>query len=143
MIQIIDKNGYTNQAGSIQIINNSLIPDYNFISVIAGETINGGKAVFVDTDGLLYIVDITNPSHYEKCVGIAIQSVIAGDSCNIITSGYTSLLGSGWLPGEIYYISLTGLLTAIPPVIGWCQKIAMGINNDIISINIEKGVELI
>lgn len=143
MIQIIDKDGYSNQSGFIQVIHQNSKPEYNSISCVAGEVINSGEAVFIDSDNLLYVMDITDGSHYEKCVGVANQSVITGDICKVTTSGRLSVIGSGWVAGEIYYISSTGILTPTPPIIGWCQKVGVGIDTNTISINIEMGVELI
>lgn len=109
----------------------------------AGTIINGGKAVFVDTDGLLYPFDITNPLHYGKCLGVAEQSVVLGDICSVVTSGKSNLIGSGWISGVAYYIDSTGFLTTTPPIAGWLQQVAVGIDTEIISVGILDGIQLI
>lgn len=110
---------------------------------VSGEAIDAGQAVFVDTDGLLYIMDITNPTHYGKCIGVAESTVIAGIACVVITHGYTAQIGSGWTAGDIYYIDTTAFLVNTPPIIGWSQQIGVGVDTDIISIDLGTGIEII
>lgn len=102
---------------------------------IAGEIINGGKAVIVDIDEKIYIMDITDTDHWYKFLGIAANSAIIDDPVNVVINGVTEVLGSGWLAGQGYYISSSGFLTTIPPTNGMCKQIAVGISNEKISIN--------
>lgn len=99
-------------------------------SFTAGQIINGGKAVRVDTDGKLYLFDINNPSHYGKYVGIAQQSSIVDDPCEVVLRGKAAFGGSGWVAGQDYYIDSTGLLTATPPSTGLVKRVAVGITTD-------------
>lgn len=100
----------------------------------AGEVINGGKALIMDTDSKVYMMDITNPAHYERYIGISAQSAIANDPIKVVSQGKTDVLGSGWLPGVAYYIDATGYLSATPPAVGFTKKVGVGVDNDIIAL---------
>lgn len=101
---------------------------------IAGAIINGGKAVIMDTDGLIYPMDITDSNHWYQYVGIAINAAIINDPVNVVVSGKTQVLGSGWVPGIGYYISSTGYLSNTPPITGFCKQVGVGVDNDTINI---------
>lgn len=107
----------------------SVVIQYN-----AGEVINGGKAVILDTDGLVYHMDINNSAHWYQYVGISNNSAIVGDPVNITVSGKTNVLGAGWSPGIGYYISNTGALSSTPPITGFCKQVGVGIDSDTINI---------
>ena len=100
----------------------------------AGEDINGGKAVIIDTDGKVYSMDITDPSHYQRYLGITEQAVVTNDLVYVITHGEVNTLGSGWIAGMPYYISSTGFLSSTPPTSGNCRQVGVGVDNDKINI---------
>jgi len=112
-------------------------------SFTAGAIINGGKAVWVDTDGLLYPFNITTTSQFGRCIGIAESSTVIGDSCSVVLSGESNLVGSGWVAGELYYISSTGFLSTTPPTSGWCQVVGAGIDNEKICVSLQLGLQII
>lgn len=132
-------------SGSSEVIVNNYLGTSSSIKkdYIAGETINGGKAVMMDSDALIYVFDINNSSHFGKCIGVAEQSVISGDLCTIVGQGVSSLIGSGWTAGSKYYISSTGFLSSTSPILGWCQIVAIGVDTNIISVQLQLGIELI
>ena len=100
----------------------------------AGATINGGKAVIMDTDGLVYPMDITDSNHWYQYIGIAINAALVTDPVDVVTSGKTQFLGSGWTPGVGYYIAATGFLSATPPATGFCKQVGVGVDTDTINI---------
>lgn len=100
----------------------------------AGQVINGGKAVILDTDGLVYHMDINNSAHWYQYVGISNNAAIIGDPVGITVSGKTNVLGTGWTPGIGYYISSTGVLSSTPPSSGFCKQVGVGIDTDTINI---------
>ncbi len=104
-------------------------------SFIAGEVINGGKAVIIDDDGKIYHMDITNSDHWYKLLGIASTSAIINDPVNIVINRITEVLGSGWIAGKGYYIASTGFLAITAPINGLCKQVGVGIDIDKISIN--------
>jgi hypothetical protein len=100
----------------------------------AGAIINGGKAVIMDTDGLVYPMDINNSAHWYQYLGVAVNAATASDPVNVVSSGKTQFLGSGWITGVGYYISATGFLSATPPAVGLTKLIGVGVDNDTINI---------
>lgn len=100
----------------------------------AGEILSGGVAVIMDTDAKVYKMDITNSYHWYRYIGITTQAAILNDPINVITSGVTTLLGSGWIAGAPYYISSTGVLSTTNPSPGFCKQVGVGINIDMINI---------
>lgn len=100
----------------------------------AGEVINGGKAVIMDTDGLIYVMNITNSAHWYQYLGIAANAANIGDPVTVITHGKTDVLGSGWTVGQPYYIAPTGYLSTSAPTVGYCKQVGVGVSNDIINI---------
>lgn len=108
--------------------------DAIFKNFVAGEDINGGKAVMIDTDGKVYLFDILNPYHYDKYLGISSTAVLAGQQCTIVTHGKNTTLGPGWLSGRPYYIATGGDLSTTPPSLGFLKQIGVGIDTDTIMI---------
>lgn len=142
MLQILNKDGKIN--GPNTIVNNN-IGTGTFIKrdFVTGAIINGGKAVWIDSDGLLYPFDITNSSQFGKCIGIAETSALLGETCSVVLSGESNLVGSGWIAGEVYYISSTGFLSTTPPTSGWCQIAGVGIDNEKICVDLQLGLQII
>lgn len=100
----------------------------------AGEDINGGRAVMIDTDAKIYLFDISNPYHYDKYLGISSTSVLSGEDCTVVINGKNNTLGPGWLPGRPYYIAAGGNLSTTPPSVGFLKQVAVGIDTDTIMI---------
>jgi len=80
----------------------------------AGEAINSGKAVYVDVDQKIYILDPAVPSELLRYVGIAETNTPIGGEAIVATHGLSSVQGSGWQSGVAYYIDSDGSLTATP-----------------------------
>ena len=106
----------------------------NVITAIAGENISGGKAVIINTDGLVHVYDITNEAHYGLSVGIAKTAATTGNTIDVFINGIVTEGGSGWLAGIKYYVSSTGILSNTPPVSGLTKLVGVGTANDKILI---------
>ena len=142
MLQILSKDGKIN--GPNTIINNNIGTGTTIKKdFTAGATINGGKAVWVDSDGLLYPFNISSSSQFGKCLGIAETSASIGQTCSVVLTGESSLIGSGWQAGELYYISSTGFLSTTPPTSGWCQIAGVGVDNETICVDLQLGLQII
>lgn len=117
----------------------AIINNYKAVSFredfIAGETISGGKAVWIETDKRIYLVDITNAYHYTRYIGIAETGANAGTKCTVLIEGVTTIMGSGWVPGYPYYIGTNSYLTIIPPTSGLLKLVGVGIDTNTILIN--------
>ena len=124
----------TRTGNTITITGSSSSGETVVSTYIAGTVINGGKAVIMDTDGLVYPMDITDSNHWYQYVGIASNAALATDPVDVVVSGKTQVLGSGWIPGIGYYISSTGYLSNTPPITGFCKQVGVGVDNDTINI---------
>ncbi len=134
----------SSSSGGGCIINNYAgTPSATKQDYITGEDVTAGQAVMVDSDGFLYIMDITDSTHFGKCIGVAEQSALTGVACTVIMSGYCSVIGSTWIAGDSYYIHTTGFLINTSPVVGWSQQIGNGVDTDIISVDLGTGIEII
>lgn len=136
-VNIVGTNVTTSRVGNIVEINISGSSGSGTAirkQYTAGEDINGGKAVIIDTDGKVYAMDITNSYHYQRYLGIAEQAVVTNDLVYVITHGEVNTLGSGWIAGMPYYISSTGFLSSTPPTSGNCRQVGVGIDNNKINI---------
>jgi hypothetical protein len=105
------------------------------ITKLAGESISSQMVVILDTDNKIYKYDITDPSHYGKCIGISktAASINTNITVSLVGSEITSA-GSGWLVGETYFVSATSLLTVTPPTTGILKRIALGTATDRVQI---------
>ena len=104
-------------------------------SFVAGENINGGNAVIIDTNGRVYKFNIANPSHAGKFGGIADTSSLIETSCTITIAGECTNVGSGWTSGVSYYISSNSMLSPTPPINGIVHLVGIGSGTDKILIN--------
>lgn len=107
----------------------------NKITVEAGENINGGNAVVVETDGKVYKFDIANPLHNNKFTGMAETSVLMGNDCSITIMGVYTNVGSGYIAGTTYYVAANSMLTSVAPSPGIICVVGVGVETDKILIN--------
>lgn len=95
---------------------------------IAGESIDDFQAVFIHTDGKVYVANSDDIDQMGKIIGIASSAKGINEEINIISfgkiSGLSSLQG-----GSNYYISNTGYLSYIPPTIGFVQIMGIALSS--------------
>lgn len=96
----------------------------------AGAIINGGRAVYLNNDNLIYPFDINDSWCFDRFVGIAETSTIIGDVCTVVTWGVSHVIGSGWTPGTPYYINDNGYLSPDAPTIGLVLQAGIGIDGE-------------
>lgn len=96
----------------------------------AGENIARGRAMFVDTDGRIYHVDISDSSTVDRFVGIAEEDGGPGTVITVCTHGISQVGGSGWSRGVLYYIGSNGFLTSTEPSSGTVRKVGVGVDPD-------------
>lgn len=121
-----------------------VIPPVNEELVLqAGETINGGKAVALQSDGFIYAFDITNPDHFKSYVGTISSAVSVGDSVTVTTLGKFYNPGANYIPGHTYFIGVDSFPTTTWPTSGWCKQIGIGIDSDNLLLNNHTEYELI
>lgn len=105
---------------------------------LAGEIINGGCALMLNSDNKVYKFDINNPSHAGKFVGMSDRAVVQNESCPVTVTGVYENDMIGYVPGTRYYISATSILTSTPPTTGILHCVGVGagvrkvlLNNDL------------
>jgi len=91
--------------------------------------------------GLIIPVDGANATHAGYAVGIVLQTLAAGSSGKVQTSG--RVVNPAWslTPGAIYYIGPAGTISDTPPVTGFWQKI--GIAKDVHTLIISLGEAIV
>jgi hypothetical protein len=108
-----------------------------------GAVVSGGMVVMIDTDRKVYPFDITNPYHFDKYLGVALQAGIPNTQISVITQGPGTFPGVGWLPGMPYYIGSTSFLTSVPPTLGVLKQVSVGIDTNTIIVVPTVGAVLI
>jgi hypothetical protein len=108
---------------------------------IAGENIEMGQPLYVDTDGEIYIAGNTTFSS-SKVIGFALRDVSEDGLCLyskdvIIMLDWTDIFGTEFLTiGDIYFLYTTGMITNTPPVSGYSVNIGEAISATKLQINI-------
>jgi len=110
----------------------------NCIQITAGENITSGNVVYVlKSDGKAYVSDTTTTADYEA-IGIALQTVLTGNSVVIQTSG--KWITAGLTANSTYYLGVAGAIS----LVGSHVKIGYALSTTVLMINIEKKeIELI
>lgn len=87
-----------------------------------GEAINSGFPVVL-IGGKIYLAKANETSHFQKVIGVAKQSGVAGDTIIVVEKGrvYASVVA-----GEIYWLGATGGLATTPSATGFVQTIGFG-----------------
>lgn len=100
-----------------------------------GEDIPAGSAVYVHTDGRIYLFDVNNTSQYDKYVGIT-ESVGILTGCKqvpivtVITQGIIHVGQSGWQAGIPYYIGTNSKPSSTPPPSGLQRVVGVGVDRN-------------
>jgi hypothetical protein len=105
------------------------------LTLIAGENINGHRAVIVGSDGLAYLADSTDITHAGKVVGISTGAVTTGFEVNIQIAGKLTNPGWGLTPNSNYFFNSNGVLTATMPT-GFVQIVGVAQDSDTLIVNI-------
>jgi membrane-associated protease RseP (regulator of RpoE activity) len=89
-------------------------------------------------EGKVYLFDPTDESHYDKIIGISLNSAILNDPVNIITSG--EMITSGLTPDSQYYAGLGGVLTTTIPTTGVQVRVGYSIDSNKMFIKIQEPI---
>jgi hypothetical protein len=93
--------------------------------VTAGEPLNGGRAIFIDTDGKAYKADKDSLSEVRGILGINPGAISIG------TTGIVKFLGMivdpvwSWATNGVIYCGADGVLTQTPPATGNVRRIGV------------------
>lgn len=117
---ITAKEGYSllNKATGRQIVFDGTlwreISSPDIIYAIAGTSIISHTAVVI-VNGEVFPADVTNTSHINAVVGIALNSVSSGGQVKIQTSGVLAESSFSFVSGTAVFIGLSGALTQTIP----------------------------
>lgn len=93
----------------------------------AGEDLPAGAAVYMNTDGKVYLYKTTEQDRY---IGVTKCSGAIHCSVTVVLNGYLKVENSGWNRGVVYYVQNGGGL--VPTVAD--AKIAVGVGHDAIVV---------
>ncbi len=85
----------------------------------AGEAIGGQRVVMLAADGLLYYADRSEPTHFNRVLGITAGAVGLGGSPTVRFHGIMTEPTWAWDLTKFIYLGTNGLLTQIPPAAGF------------------------
>ena len=97
---------------------------------IAGETLNAGMAIYMETDGNAYIYKSNIVIEEGRFLGVSTTSVSIGDKVIVVLSGKLENVGRGYVSGEIYYASPSGFPSTTIPTSGFQHQIGIGVDTD-------------
>ena len=99
--------------------------DANTISPIAGETIHGGRAIFLGADGKAYEASNLVLAEVLSTVGISAGAAASGSPAPTVISGTVSDLLWTWTPGTRVYFTSTGALVGTAPASGNTRSVGV------------------
>lgn len=110
-------------------------------SAFAGEDLGGHRAVYVDTDGLLYYASSADDDT-AWVLGITTGAVVTGAPATVRSFGSLSEPSWSWVPGLPIYLSTNGLLTQVAPTSGILVELGVATAADKVVVRIQEPVFL-
>ena len=104
---------------------------------VAGEIINGGRAIFIGADGLAYMADNTVLAEVKATVGISKGASALGAPVEIVMDGAMNEPTWAWAPGARLYFDNLGMLTTTAPATGHHRSV--GVSRTATSIFVQVG----
>jgi hypothetical protein len=133
---------YVNTGDTINEITNVFSGASDNVTILtAGEVIGGGRTVYVNDDGLLYIYRNTDMDAFGKFIGITKGAVNMNEQVQVQMMGVHTDVGFGYVSGETYYVSDTGLPTTVIPLSGFLHVLGVGLTPNTLRI-IDNNLEI-
>lgn len=153
--RIPDTRDYDTVAAEIVAVetfikNNNLVYDPRIHTTEAGENINAGAPLYIDSTLLTLFQAQAINSKYELA-GLALDYFASGDLCNYISEGiielsdWTDATGAASLvPSADYFLDSVGpgRLTNVVPTTGYVKRIGKALDTTKLDINIFPSVKL-
>ena len=102
-----------------------------------GETIPAHRVVVLVSNTVM-LFQPTNSSHYNKVIGVSVQSGVITDIIEVVTNS-EYYLRIGLTDGAIYFGSANGVLTTTPPTTGIVQPIGLAYN-DYLNVDLKSAI---
>lgn len=112
------------------------------VYVTAGEDLNGGRAIFVDADGLAYKADKSVLAEVRGIIGITPGAIMTGDSGPVIVAGEITEGTWAWTPNTPLFCNSDGILTQTAATSGYLRKVATAISATKIVIGLGETIAL-
>lgn len=111
----------------------------------AGESITAGTCVRIGSDGAVYSVQSSMPTHAKTCVGIALADASSGQPCRICPAGFVSLPGVWSFPtiGVPVFIQADGTVAPTVPTTGFVQQVGIVVQSQAILVALDTTVVLL
>ena len=93
-------------------------------SAIAGEILNGQRAVYVAADGKAYLADQSSVTSV-RTMGLCQGAVILGATASIQTCGVLTEPSWTWTGDALVWLAASGQLTQTPPTTGYLVKVGV------------------
>ena len=106
------------------------------IVATAGEIINGGRAIFVGTDGNAYMADNTVLAEVKAVIGVSQNAAVLGDFVEVAVNGAMVEPSITMTPGDRIYFDNLGMLTATAPATGHHRAIGVARSATSILVNV-------
>lgn len=125
------------EVGGVVTIRQFVQPDE--FSWEAGDTVIAYRVVTTDHDGRAVHCSADNPEHYDRAMGLSVQSGSEGDAIKIRTKGALTNPGWDWAPTTELFVGVDGQLT--PDQVGvFSQYVGYAVNPTTVYINIGDAV---
>ena len=112
------------------------------ITVTAGETLGGHRAVLLDSSSQARYTDSSSVADAGRVVGLTTGSASAAAAVTIQISGDMTEPSWSWTPGAILYLGANGQLTETAPSTGFIQAVAHAVTATKIILEIHQPIML-
>jgi hypothetical protein len=118
------------------------LSDLFFLTRVANDDLGGHRAVISNEDGTIDYADSSNLNHLGKVLGVSVQSVLEGESVNVIRGGLLEFEGWSWDVNLPVYLAQNGLLTQNPVSAGFSQIVGFAESPTGLFVNLREPIQL-
>lgn len=114
--------------------------EFTLADYVAGEAIGGQRAVMLHSDDKLYYADQSNPTHFNRVLGITTGAVASGATPTVRCAGKMTEPTWAWDLDKFLYLSTNGLLTQTPPSSGFLLQLGWPLSATSIMVDIKEPI---
>jgi len=111
-------------------------PTKFFFTMNAGEDITSLFNAVAAKNNELFLADFSNPTHFNRVVGINLTAGVTGEKISIVIAGNLYYENWNWNENKKIFFDLSGQLTQIVQSSGFYQYVGIPVNNKTIRIDI-------
>ncbi|HYC27610.1 MAG TPA: hypothetical protein VEB42_02325 [Chitinophagaceae bacterium] len=113
--------------------------DYSTHQTIAGETLSGGRVVYIN-GGKAFYFNPANTSLYGKALGITKGAALQDDQAYIQMLGVMNWPDNNLTPGAVYYAGVNGALTTNPAGLTVLQRVGHAIATNKLKLSFDLNI---